>query len=447
MPGRNPVILKSQMYSRLLAFIVLLLSFNARAQILNQWTQLSLTGDASTHGESSAAIGMDDNYMFVGDNEHEVLRLFARYPTTSCPAPVYSFDASNYLSVASPNPEVDIESAVKADVQGTSVIYWLGSHSNSKSGNLRTNRFRLFATEVTGNGAGSPPYQLAYRGRYDHLRDDLITWDHDDLHGLGPNYFGLSASAASGVPDVNTNGFNIEGLCMGPDGTTAYIAFRAPLVNGIGPTTSPAQRTNALVVPLLNIADLVTNNPVAGPGRAKFGRPFTLNLGQRGIRSIDSAYPGHYLITAGPVGPTSEPPVAPLDFRLFTWTGDPADRPVERLTVIPDGYSPEGAVLPATPISSNTVVQFVSDDSTSCWRSFTAYVGEANVPGLELIQWDPAGTAWLNLLMHPTQQVEIEFSTDLAQWTSLTSVVSTNAITRFSDGSATNPARFYRVRY
>jgi hypothetical protein len=390
---------------------------------------------------------MDDNYMFVGDNEHEVLRLFARHPATSCVAPVYSYDASGFLALSSSNPEVDIESAVKGVVEGETLIFWLGSHSNSKTGKLRPNRYRLFATRVTGDGAGSPPYTLQYLGRYDHLRDDLVAWDQNNVHGKGANYFGLAASVAEGVADVATNGFNIEGLCLAPDGTNAWIAFRSPLVNGSGATTAIAQRTNALVIPLLNIAGLVKNNPVPGPGAAQFGSPFTLNLGRRGIRSIDSGYPGHYLITAGPTDDTSSPPVAPLNFRLFTWTGNPSDPPIERLTDIPDGYSPEGAVLPATPISSNTIVQFVSDDSTACWRSFTTYAGEANLPRLQMLQWSPAGTAQLNLLLRPTQWVVIEYSADLVNWNTLGAVTSTSAITPFSDTTATNPIRFYRARF
>jgi hypothetical protein len=78
----------------------------------------------------------------------------------------------------------------------------------------------------------------------------------------------LAASASLGVAFKRIDAFNIEGLVMAPDGTTAYLAFRAPLVNGSGPTTSMDQRTNALFVPLLNMPMLVTGSPTAGPGAA-----------------------------------------------------------------------------------------------------------------------------------------------------------------------------------
>lgn len=419
----------------------------ASGQVLQTWTQKSLTGDTSTAGESSAAVGMDANYMFVADNEHEKLRLFTRYPSNDCPDPVYTYDARPYLNLTSTNPEDDLESAVRVNVGGTNRIYWLGSHSNSKNaGNLRPNRNRLFATAVTGDGTGSPPYSLSHLGRYDNLRDDLIAWDQNNVHGKGTNYFGLSASAASGVPSEATNGFNLEGLCVAPDGTTLYLGFRVPLVNGSGATTSLGQRTNALIVPLLNPSQLVTNNPVSGPGRAQFGAPITLRLGARGIRSIDSSHAGHYLITAGPPGDVSSPPVAPLNFRLFTWTGNPGDAPIERLTDFPDGYSPEGAVLPATPIASNSVVQFVSDDSVACWKSFTALAGVANVPSLEILAAPSNNLARLQLRLTPTQTVTVEYSTNLTNWFTLKALTSTNATTPFTDSAATNSQRFYRAR-
>lgn len=415
------------------------------AQVIQTWTQKSLAGNTSTAGESSAVVAMDANYMFVADNEHETLRLFTRFPSSSCVDPVYSTDMRPFLNLTSTNPEDDLEAAAKAP--NTNRIYWLGSHGNSKGGNLRPNRDRLFATTINGSGTGSPPYSLTFVGRYDHLRVDLANWDKNNLHGKGANYYGLVASTNSGVSCEDVDGFNIEGLCFAPDGTNAYICFRTPLVNASGPTTATAQRTNALIVPLLNIANLVTNNPVPGPGKAKFGTPFTLRLGSRGIRSLDSSYPGHYLITAGPPADASSPPAAPLNFRLFTWTGKPNDTPVERLVNFPDGYSPEGAVLPAAPIVSSTVVQFVSDDSAACWRSFTTVAGAPNIPELRLLGPFSNNVARLNLLFQPTQSVTVEFSTNLATWSVLKSVVSTNATTPFTDTTATNDRRFYRAKF
>jgi hypothetical protein len=214
-------------------------------------------------------------------------------------------------------------------------------------------------------------------------------------------------------------------------------------VNGSGPTTSNAQRTNALVVTLLNIAEIVTNNTV---GKAKFGPPITLNLGNRGIRSMDSGYPGNFLICAGPAGDVSSPPANPNNFRLYTWTGNRSNAPIERFTTFPEGYSPEGAMLPAEPIASNTVIQFVSDDAATCWKSFTALAGTPNQPVLQMLA-PSNNTAFFNLLLTPTQAVTVEWTTNFSNWTTLRKITNTSATTVVTDAPATNPDRFYRARF
>ena len=438
------------MFCRVAVVTFLLLAFTtAHAQVLQQWTQKSLSGDTSTAGESSAAVAMDANYMFVADNEHETLRLFERYPVSSCVDPVYSTNMRPWLNLTSTNPEDDLEAAVKVSSSGTNRIYWLGSHSNSKSGNLRPNRDRLFATTVNGNGSGSPPYSLAFVGRYDHLRTDLANWDRNNLHGLGSNYFGLVASTNSGVASEATNGFNLEGLAIAPDGTNAWLCFRTPLVNGFGPTTNIAARTHALIVTLKNISALVTGTPTAGPGAAQFGAPIRLNLGRRGIRSMDATGDGQYLITAGPPADVSAPPAAPLNFRLFTWTGSTNDSPLERPTDFPAGYSPEGALPPAGPMASNTVVQFVSDDADACWKSFTANVGAAILPPPFSLTLAPLtnNIAQLQLSAPTGLTYTVEFTSTLTNWFWLRTVSSTGAVTPFVDATATNDTRFYRARY
>ena len=360
-----------------------LLPLSSQAQIIQVWTH------HSTFGDASGAVAMGDSLMFVNNNAYEVLGLFARYPGSSCQSAIYSFDSHPYLGlvVTSGDSSVDIEAAVKmVDSSGTR-IYWAGSMSNSKGGNLRPDRSRLFATTVKGDGTGSPPYTLTYVGRYDKLRDDILAWDQNNLHGLGANYFGLVASAANGVSSDLINAFNLEGMTLAPDGTTAYLGLRAPMVNPSGPTTSTSPRTHALIIPLLNMPDLVKGNPTPGPGAAHFGVPIVLPLGGRGIRSIDYTYPGQYVITAGSYGPASSPPVAPLDFRLFTWSGSSLNAPVERAPAFPDGYHPEGCIVPNTRITAQTVVQLICDDGggftgggNGCWRSMACTVGTAFDP-------------------------------------------------------------------
>ena len=96
------------------------------------------------------------------------------------------------------------------------------------------------------------------------------------------------------------------------------MAFRAPIV----PATN---RNYALIVPVLNFTTLaVSNGP---PGSASFGPPIELDLYGRGTRSLEGNSSG-YLIVAGPAG--TLPGNYPQDFKLYTWTGNPADQPQQR---------------------------------------------------------------------------------------------------------------------
>ena len=374
-----------------------LIPASSPAQVVHEYTY------ASPHGDASGAVAIGDTLMFVNNNEDSFLRLYARYPGAGCSTVLYSINVKANLAFTGSDTTADLEAIVKmVDANGVR-IYWLGSMSNSASGNLRPNRSRIFATQVNGDGLGSPPYTLSYLGRYDHLRDDIIAWDVNNLHGLGANYFGLAASAANNVNPKLASGFNVEGLTLAPDGTTAYISFRTPFVNCCGPTTSTSPRTHALIIPLLNMPALVTGNPTPGPGAAHFGAPILLALGTRGIRSIDYTYPGQYLITAGPADNVSSPPVAPLDFRLFTWSGNPlGPPPVERAATFAATYSPEGCIVPNSRITASTVAEFINDDgNNACWRSITCAVGPAADPLDVPLPTHGAGGVWFSRLPAP----------------------------------------------
>ena len=260
-------------------------------------TTLYHTGESN----ASSAIAVDANYMLVADDEYNALKL---YPRGGSGVAVSSFDFSAQLALPdAANPEVDLEASTRIGNR----LFWLGSHSNSKSGNARPNRYRLFATDLSGSGAAST---LSYVGRYDNLKTDLIAWDNSNGHGLGAKYLGLEASGAVGViPEAAGGaGFNIEGLSMAPGSTTtAYLGFRAPNE----PTTA---RTKALIVPVTNFSSLVT-----GAAQATFDTPILLDLGGRAIRELKCDASG-CLILAGPATGGS-------NFALYSWSGNRADAP------------------------------------------------------------------------------------------------------------------------
>ena len=305
--------------------------------------------------DASTAIPIDANWMFVGDDENQTLRIFSR---TRSGAPVAAKDFSPVLGLTDFYPdgtpkEVDIEASTRVGNR----IYWLGSLSHAFDATPRTNRTRLFATDISGSGTNS---QLKFLAHYDFLKIDLIAWDALDRHGKGANYYGLAASADEGTDPKATDGsgFNLEGLCMapGPNNTTnAYIAFRAPLV-------PPTNRATALLIPVLNFGKISTKR--SGPGSAQFGAPIELNLGGRGVRSIEGVGGTNYLIVAGPPGAGDNLP-PPGNFKLFTWTGSTNDPPRERDADL-SSLNPEGIVeVPPGVWTATNLFQILSDGGTN----------------------------------------------------------------------------------
>lgn len=300
----------------------------------------------SGKADGSTAIALDDNYMIVADDEDNVLRV---YPRTASGAPTKTFTldtSASGLNITDASNGILREMDLEASTRVGNRLYWLASHSNSSSGSSRPNRLRLFATDVSGTGSSTA---LTYVGRYDSLLTNLNSWDSGNTHGKGANYFGLVASsAANKVPESSDgSGFNIEALTMAPgSSTTAYIGFRAPIVPA-------ANRTKALVVPVTNFTSLVTANPASGP--AVFGAPIELDLGGRGIRSMECNNNGCVIIAGSATSGGN--------FKIYTWTGNAADAPVARNANL-NGLNPEGFVGLSTSgeINDDTMIQVISDN-------------------------------------------------------------------------------------
>jgi uncharacterized protein len=299
--------------------------------------------------DASTAIAIDANYMFVANDEDQSLRLYERNDSGLA---LTSFDFTSSLGLQG-SSEVDIEASTRTG----NTIYWMGSHANNSSAEDRPNRERIFATEISGTGNNAT---LSFQGYYKFLEDDLIAWDNANGHGLGAGFLGLAASAATGVQPEGNNGFNIEGLTLAPNSTTAYVSFRAP----IEPTSN---RTQALIVPVTNFTNLLS--PTGGTqGSANFDTPIFLDLGGRGIRSIERNSNNEYLIVAGPSGTATG--TAPNDFRLYTWTGNPTDAPELRaanLTALNTGGSFESIVEVPNNLNSTSQIQLLVDNGDTDW--------------------------------------------------------------------------------
>ena len=299
-------------------------------------------GSTNLYGisDASTAIDLGGGYMVLGDDETNVLRVYSR---TQSSYPVSTLDlraAGLALRDADPTREIDIEASARVG----NTIYWLGSHGQNSSGNTRLNRQELFTTTVTGSGASTT---LALGGSYQNLRNDLIAWDV-----ANGNRFGLAAAAAV-APEPN--GFNIEGAEFAPDGTTLYVGFRSPLTGG-----------TALVVPVTNVAQLVTANPTTGV-TATFGDPIQWDLGGRGVREIRKNAGNEYLIVAGPPGGGTG---AAGDFRLYSWNGNPTTTPQPRdgsLDSLATSGSIESIVDVPSPLTSSSLVQYITDSGDTLW--------------------------------------------------------------------------------
>ncbi|MBH8565202.1 DUF11 domain-containing protein, partial [Nostoc sp. CENA67] len=310
---------------------------------------LTGTSDAST------AIPVGGTFFLEADDENQVLRL---YDFSKSGLPVTGFDFTSSLGLTQTDGsgelrEVDLEaSTTVGDAYGGKLrIFWLGSQSNSDDGKNRPNRDRLFATDVSGTGASTT---LSYVGRYDFLKEDIINWDVNNGHGKGANYYGLAASAATNVGSKQADGYNIEGLEIAPDNTTAYIAFRAPQV-------PPSGRSNALIVQVTNFTSLISASG-GTQGSAQFGTPIELDLGDRGIREIRKNANNQYVIIAGPAGDAG---AAPNDFRLYTWDGNPNSQPQLRAATLRASFNPEGIITIPDNLTDTSQIQFVSDDGNT----------------------------------------------------------------------------------
>ena len=389
------------------------IKYAASAASTTPSTSRFLTGASN----ASTAVVIDSNYMLVGDDENQALRLYDR---NNSGLPLTSFDYTSLLGLTDISGGVPREVDIEASTKVGNRIFWMGSQSNNDSGSNRPNRDRVLATDISGTGANTT---LSYVGRYDFLEEDIIAWDQNNLHGKGANYYGLAASAAAGVGSKQSSGYNIEGLEMSPDNTTAYIAFRAPQE----PTTT---RTKALIVPVTNFTSLLSTSGGGTQGTATFSAPIELDLGSRGIREIRKNAANQYVIIAGPGGDATG--VAPNDFRLYTWTGNASDAPVLRtadLTSLNVGGSFESIVELPSSLTSTSQIQLLVDNGDTVYyndgaiakdvtanyqksRSEIVTLGNAIVPL-------PAGTISLN---SPYSQNFDSLSSSNATWTDSTSL-------------------------
>lgn len=260
--------------------------------------------------DASAAVALDDRHFVVASDEDNTLRVFRRGE----PVAVATVPLQRALGT---DKESDLEGAARIG----DAIYWISSHGRNSSGKVRADRYRLFVTAIdpsTSRPVVAPPAAMQTAILTQLLATDaLAPWRLREASKLAPEAPG---------------GLNIEGLAATPDGQL-LIGFRNPLRDG-----------KALVVALQN------PRPASMGAAATFGPPIGLDLGGRGVRSLERMDNG-YLIVAGPVADRG-------DFALYRWSGAPGAAPQVVSGVTLGTLRPEALfVWPGT-----RRVQVLSDD-------------------------------------------------------------------------------------
>src|SRR6266542_1642898 len=247
--------------------------------------------------DASAAVSLTTNLFIVANDEDNILRVYRRHPGG---LPILSVDFNAFLRVAGKSTETDLEGAARIGDR----IYWISSHGRNAKGRSSPNRHRFFATTVA---VTNDQVEVKPLGRpYTSLLRDLTRDPR-----LAEFHLAFAARLAPKLP----GGLNIEGLSATPDGHL-LLGFRNPIPRGL-----------ALVVPLLNPADLIEGNP------AKFGKPILLDLGGLGVRSMGLG-DDKYLIIAGPY-------VTDGESRLYDWDGrSPTPKMLSGIRL--PGFNPEG---------------------------------------------------------------------------------------------------------
>jgi hypothetical protein len=232
---------------------------------------------------SSAALALGGDMLVLAGARDNFLRI---YNVTRPLHPPAKLDLSGFLGV-SRNTPVDIAGVTRIGER----LYWIGSHSRDESGQLRPERYCLFATALRQDQG---QMRIVPEGKpYTSLIQDLVRVH--TMRGLRLESFtrlGQDLSEQEGLhlsPD--RAGLRIAALCASADPEILYIGFRNPR-----PVRVVAATAHALVVPLDNAADVIMKGE-----KPIFGEGMLWDLDGLGIISFEySPFHRAYFILAGP---------------------------------------------------------------------------------------------------------------------------------------------------
>ncbi len=334
---------------RSLHLVILALALAAGANLRSPLAQPAglhvYIGMCEASGAVAIPRGSFAGWFVVANDEDNVLRAYNAERASA--APHATLDLNGHLGISQQDRG---KGKGKADIEaGTWLgdrIYWIGSHSRNGDGERRRNRHQFFATSATAGEAG---IRLQPVGRAVSLLDELR--EALDASGLG-----LGWTVGQGSDDERLaperEGLNVEGLAARPDGSSLLIGLRNPVADG-----------RAVLIPFLNPHEAVDGN-----AKPKLGTPVTLDLGGRGIRSMDySEVRRDYIIVAGPRA--DEAPLQRPAFDLYAWSGDPAVGAV-RLAGVAEALADPSIVRAESIAATSTLhpeAMIISPDGTAVW--------------------------------------------------------------------------------
>lgn len=285
-------------------------------------------------GDGGAVAALDDrgHHFAAASDEltHPDLRNIVAVYKLGRPERTSTLDLTKFLRHA--GPEVEEKAARETDLESAARvgrrIYWIASHSRTSPdiekgevAELRPARWRFFATRIEGGTLEAVGH--AYSGLYRDLLAASPFLADVERQGKGPKQGGIS----------------IEGLAAGKNGDL-WIGFRSPLI-----------RNQALVYPLKNPSRVIGGEP------AQLGRPFTLNLGGRGIRDFQRVHKDLWYILAGAVDGTDKS-------ALYRWNGRTGSPPELLVNLTAEfqkshlkAWGPEGLM-----VLKNGAIYLTSDD-------------------------------------------------------------------------------------
>jgi len=177
--------------------------------------------------DASGAVAIDEKTIIVGDDERQWLSIYdlrTQQLLDKIPLPFHSGDDSG-----------EIDGRREADIEGATIfkgrIVWITSHGRNRSGKVRPDRYRLFASHAIESRDGKAAQ--AFSSSFNGLASMILDNGDRSYAPLRKAIGDLSRTDPALAP--KKRGLNIEGLTATRDGEILLIGVRNPQKGCEGP--------------------------------------------------------------------------------------------------------------------------------------------------------------------------------------------------------------------